>query len=258
MQASAAQTLTLRMVGAAGAMLFAFFFALTYHTPRWVEDFAAGYIEGRVAQKLDDFVDGLAPPSGDGALSRYAAGLYRQNEVKISGYKELLKGNIREQLAICIPQIRAMSDEWRDRLETWARHGAQLSIGELQIDNTRLVALIQSGYLAVVADLAHDIRIFAASNAAAFLLLLLLLVSFLKPEFVRELFVPGILLAVSTLACTCLYVFEQDWLLTIVQGSYLGMAYTAWLGVCFLLLCDVWLNQARVTTRVVQALTGIG
>jgi hypothetical protein len=252
MPSPAAQRLTLRIIGAAGTILFAFFFALTWHTPRWVEDFAAGYIEGRVATKLDTAIDRLGVPQGDSAVSRYAAELYRRNEQQISGYKELLKGNLREQLALCIPQIRAMSDELRERVESWVRQGALLSIGELQLDNSRLVAMIQSGYLAVVADLTHDIRIFAASNAAAFLLLLL--VSFLKPGFLRELFVPAILLAISTLACAYLYVFGQDWLLTIIQGSYLGAAYTAWLGVAFLLLCDVWLNQARVSARILEGL----
>jgi hypothetical protein len=113
---------------------------------------------------------------------------------------------------------------------------------------------MQSGYLAVVADLTRDIRIFTASNSVAFLLLLL--VSFLKPEAVRELFVPGVLLAISTLACTYLYVFEQDWLLTIVHGSYLGWAYAAWLALAFGFLCDIWLNQARVTARVTEGVVG--
>src|ERR1044071_3890617 len=118
MQASTAQTYSLRIIGAAGALLFAFFLALTWHTPRWVEDFAAGYIEGRVAAKLDTAIDHLGAPQGDGALSRYAAELYRRNEQQISGYQQLLKSNLREQLALCIPQIRAMSDELRERLES--------------------------------------------------------------------------------------------------------------------------------------------
>src|SRR5262249_47569869 len=99
MQTPAARKLTLQIIGAAGAILFALFFALTFHTPRWAEDFAADYIEGRVAEKLDTFVDGLGPSTGDSAMSRYAAELYRKNEEKITGYKELLKRDIREQLA---------------------------------------------------------------------------------------------------------------------------------------------------------------
>lgn len=250
MQGSATQRLVLRIIGVAGAALFAFFFVLTYHRPAWVEDFAASYIESQVAKKLDATIDNLGPPTGDGALSRFAAELYRQNQTKISEYKELLKGNVREQLAICIPQVRQMNEELRRKLESWVEAGAKLSIGELQLDNSRLVGLIQSGYLAVVADLTRDIRVFAASNGIAFLLLLL--VSFLKPDAIRELFVPAVLLTISTLTCAYLYVFEQNWLLTIIHGNYLGFAYAAYLGVSFLFLCDVWFNEARATIKLME------
>ena len=252
MQESATQRLVLRIIGVAGAALFAFFFVLTYHRPAWVEDFAASYIESQVAKKVDATIDNLAPPAADSALSRYAAELYRKNEAKISGYKELLKGEVREQLAICIPEVREMSEELRRKLESWVEEGAKLSIGELQLDNSRLVGLIQSGYLAVVADLTRDIRIFAASNAIAFLLLVL--VSILKPGAARELFVLAVLLTISTVTCTYLYVFEQNWLLTIIHGDYLGFAYAAYLGVAFLFLCDVWFNKARVTIRLMDIL----
>ena len=40
--------------------------------------------------------------------------------------------------------------------------------------------------------------------------------------------------------------FEQNWLLTMIQGSYLGLAYDAWLLVSFLFLCDVWLSPGRL------------
>ena len=49
--------------------------------------------------------------------------------------------------------------------------------------------------------------------------LLLSLVSFLKPRAIRHLFVPGVLLFVATLLCAWLYVFEQNWLLTIIHGE---------------------------------------
>ena len=58
-----------------------------------------------------------------------------------------------------------------------------------------------------------------------------MLVSFLKPEDTRALFVPGVLLTVSTLTCAYLYLFEQNWLLTMIHGNYLGFAYAAYLGV---------------------------
>jgi len=255
MQDSATQRLVLRIIGVAGAALFAFFFVLTYHRPAWVEDFAASYIESQVAEKVDATIDGLGAPQGKDALSRYAAELYRQNEAKISEYKSLLKGNIREQLAICIPQIRALGDEQRRKLEQWVEEGAVLSIGELQLDNSRLVTLIQSGYLATVADLKREIRVFTASNAIVFLLLVL--VSFLRPQSVRLLFIPGLLLALSTLICAFLYAFQQNWLLTIIHRDYLGFTYAAYLGIVFLFYCDIWFNEGRISARILRLLVGI-
>ena len=61
-----------------------------------------------------------------------------------------------------------------------------------------------------------------------------------------------LLLAIATVFCTYLYVFEQNWLMTIVEGSYLGWAYAGWLGVAYLFLCDIALNRGRVTTRLVN------
>lgn len=253
MEKAAIRNLTLRIVGFAGATLFAFFFALTYHTPRWVEDFAAEYIEALVAQHVDATIERLGPPTGGDAMSRYAARLYEKNQTSISGFKELLKKEAREQLVDCIDKARSLSVEARATLERLINQSATGSIGALQLENARLASLIQSGYLQVVADLQREIRIFTASNAIAFLLLVL--ASFLRPEFSRELFVPGILLAISTLICTYLYVFEQDWLLTMIHGDYLGVAYVVYLGFVFLILCDIVLNRARVTIKLIRLAT---
>ena len=106
----------------------------------------------------------------------------------------------------------------------------------------------------VAAKLKGDIRIFAATNAGVFLLMVLL--SFLKPQAVRHLFLPGLLLTVATVFCACMYVFEQNWLLTIIHGDYLGLAYAAYLGAAFLFLCDIALNRGRVTTRLVNGRGG--
>ena len=250
-----ARRLTLRITGVAGAALFAFFFALTFHTPEWVEDFARDYLEAQVAKKVDATIDHLAPPRGNDALSRFAADLYRKNEASIADIKVLLKAKAREQLIDCIDQARALGAEQRRNISEWIEQGAMLSIGSLTLDNSRLVTLIQSGYLSVVGDLTHDIRIFTAVNASAFLLLVL--ISFLKPDSVRELFVPGVLLFVSTLLCSYLYVFGQNWLLTIIDGSYLGFAYAGYLGIVFLLLCDVWLNRARVTSAILESAASV-
>jgi hypothetical protein len=252
MQSTAAQKLLLRLVGVAGAALFTAFFWFTYSTPAWVENVAAEYIEARVAEKIDARIDNLRPPAGDGALARYAQQLYQQNEVRIDELKEQLKSEARARMQVCLAQIRELSPELREKLIDWLQEGRLANIDSLLVENRKLTALIQSSYFAVVADLKRDIRVFTATNAAAFLLLVL--VSFLRPDEVTQLFVPGVLLTVATLACAYAYVFEQNWLLTLIHGDYLGFAYTAYLGVVFLFLCDIALNRGRITAHVARAL----
>lgn len=52
--------------------------------------------------------------------------------------------------------------------------------------------------------------------------------------------------------CSYFYVFEQNWLLTVIFNDYLGFTYLAYLAVVFGLLCDIILNRARITTRIVN------
>jgi hypothetical protein len=253
MERSAAQRLTLRIIGCAGAALFACFFFLTYHTPHWVEDFAASYLEKRVTDHVDATIDGLGAPQGDDALSRYAANLYKQNEGRIYELRQRLKASSRAQMASRLAQIRSMTPEQRELVQLGFEAAAEGGIGLLQLENRQLVALIQSGYLKIAAELKREIRGFTAINAFAFLLLVL--VSFLKPDGVRILFVPGVLLCVSTLLCAYLYVFGQNWLLNMIHGSYVGKIYGLYLGVTFLFLCDVMLNRGRVTALIVTGIS---
>ena len=70
-------------------------------------------------------------------------------------------------------------------------------------------------------------------------------------------FLPSALLLTSTLICSFFYVFEQNWLLTIIYDDYLGFAYLGYLGVVFLFLCDIVLNYARITSAIINAILNI-
>jgi hypothetical protein len=49
-------------------------------------------------------------------------------------------------------------------------------------------------------------------------------------------------------------VFGQNWILTVVYADYAGWSYLVGLGVLFLLLVDVGLNRARMTSEVLNAM----
>jgi hypothetical protein len=242
----------LRVLGALGAVVFGLFFALTFSTPQWVERFAVEYIESRVSESIDSRIDAIRPGPGESAAARVAKGLYERNEAALESLKQHFKDGVREKWASALAEVRNFDCECRQKWLNALESGTQLHMRSLEALSQRLTDFIQASYMEVATDLKRDIRIFAATNAAMFLLLVLL--SFLKPQAVRHLFAPGMLLGVATLLCAYLYVFEQNWLLTIIDGSYLGFAYAAYLVVVFLFLCDIALNRGRVTTRLVNGL----
>ena len=251
MDNSTLMTLSLRSIGAIGAAIFLTFFAFTYSVPGWVEDFAADYIESQVQERIDTSIDAIRPPESDGALARLAQSMYERNEAKIEQSKANLKNKVHEQWAAALATVRDLDCECREKWEDWFERGFNTNIALLQAANEQISSFIHSTYMDVATELKRDIRIFTASNAAVFVLLLL--VSFLKPQAMMHLFIPGVLLAISTLICSYFYIFEKNWLLTIIHNSYLGFAYLAWLGVVFLFLCDIVFNRGRVTTEILNA-----
>jgi hypothetical protein len=245
------QKASLRLVGVVGTAVFATFFAFTYSIPGWVEVFAADFIEAEMTQEIDSRIDNFEISAGDSAVSQLAAALYQQNQREIEKLKDALKAGVHEQMATVLAQIRDLDCECREKYAQLFESGFQFDIALLQVANDRIVDFIQMTYMRISSELKRDIRVFTGTNAGVFLLLLL--VSFSKPQAIAQLFVPGVLLTLATAISAYFYLFEQNWLLTIIYGDYLGFLYLAYLGVVFLALCDIVLNRARVTTRIANA-----
>jgi hypothetical protein len=244
----------LGIAGLGGLAIFTFFFALTWSTPQWVESFAADFIQHEIKERIGSRIDRLRPPAGGSALAIGAAEFLRRNQETIDEIKAQLRSGINEQLAAAIAEVRDPNCGCRQTLQSWLDAGASTRLWQLLNDKDRILSFIHATYMEVVTDLKREIRIFTATNAAAFLLLVL--ISFAKPAATRHLLFPGMLLLIATLMCAYLYVSSQDWLLTIIHGSYVGWAYAAYLGVVFLFLVDIAMNRGQVTTRVVNGISG--
>lgn len=251
MNNAALQKFSLRSIGVFGAGIFLSFFAFTYSVPGWVETFAADYIESKAQKRIDASIDAIRPPESENALARLAQSMYEKNEAEIEQLKSDLKNKVHEQWAAALAEVRNLDCECREKWRDWFESGFNTNVALLRAANERISGFIHSTYMDVATELKRDIRIFTASNAGVFLLLLL--VSFVKPQAMMHLFLPAVLLAVSTLVCSYFYIFEQNWLLTIIHNNYLGFVYLTWLGVVFLFFCDIVFNRGRITTEILNA-----
>jgi hypothetical protein len=115
----------------------------------------------------------------------------------------------------------------------------------------RLIELIKTKYLEVEAKLTREFRIFTGTNALAFLLMT---VTALVRRRAGLHFLPvGLVLLLATLVTSYFYLFNQNWLHTIVFADYVGLAYAAYLLFVFAALGDILLNRGRITMMVLDA-----
>ena len=247
-----AKTLSLRTIGIVGATVFLYFFSLTYYVPGWVETFAKGFIEAEVEKRVDSRIDSIQPPKGEGSLAKFANILYEQNQEQIDSLKESLKAKTHKKMAAALAEVRNLDCQCREKWAAVLEQGFESDIAVLQAANDKIVRFVQASYMEVVENLKRDIRIFTGANALIFLALLA--ISFLKPQAVTHLFLPGMLLVLSTVVCSYFYIFEQNWLLTLIYNDFLGFMYVGYLAIVFGFLCDVVFNRGRVTTEIINAL----
>ena len=246
------RALWLRAIAVTGLLIFGSALALVLWQPAVVEQAVTVFIEREAAHEVQSRIEQWEIGSGQTSIEKLAASLRAQNLADQQRLRQALADRVEAQWARAMAEVRDLSCECRERITALLRQGMANQLTLLSSAEAQLTEFIQGQYLRVRAELMRDLTIFSASNALVFLLLLM--ASFLKPSAVLQLFVPGVLLALASVVCAGLYMFEQNWLLTVIYGDYLGTSYLVYLGGVFALLCDVILNRARVTTEIFNAI----
>lgn len=245
--------LALRLVGLAGLIGFGLSLALTYLSPIHVEHVARGFIQNQIERQIRDELGIGREGAGESRIGGLAEDLAEQHNEEIGALRERLATGLNAQVTATVARMQDLGCECRERMRQWLDVATQLRISTLQRAEPQLRQVIEGKYSEIVADLLRDLRIFLGTNLLAFVLLLVL--SIAKPSHVRQLFVPGILLGVAAVAGSVIYLFGQNWFFTLLYGDFVGWAYGVWLLLIFGLFCDIVLFKARVTTRIVDALS---
>ena len=247
----------LRIVGLVGVLIFGASFYFTYGVPGGVEEIAKDFVKERIEEETREKIDSISLAASESTLGKIALKMMKGREKEIDELKLKLQEKAYEKSAAVIAEMRDLSCECRIKYAERLKENMEFRISGLEAMNEKLLGFMKSKYMEVVNKLTQDLRIFTGSNLAMFAFLLL--ASFLKPKAVIQLFVPGILLAASTIICSYFYLFEQNWFLTIIYSDFIGFGYLAYVGGLFLWFCDIIFNKARVTTEIVNmVLNAIG
>jgi DNA-binding CsgD family transcriptional regulator len=248
--------ITLRIIAILGILLFGGGFVFTYSMPSFVEEAGKDFIKSKVEEKTNEKVESFKLKNHkDNPVLKFTSKLMKDNENEVKKLKEKLKLNAHNKLAAVIAEMRNLDCDCRKKYAKRIKENTENRIVSLEKTNAILLDFMKTKYMEVSTKIKTDFRIFTGSNFVVFFVLLL--VSFMKPKAVTHLFLPSILLVVSTLICSYFYIFEQNWFFTIIYNTYFGWGYLTCLGVVFAFLCDIVFNRARITTEIINSILNV-
>jgi hypothetical protein len=242
--------LILRLIGLAGIAIFGLALALTWLSPIQVERAARGFIQSEIERELAERISEAGAGALESRIGRLTKGLAERHEAEIAGLRERMARGLNAEIASTVARMQDPSCACRRLLLERLDSATEARLAALERAGPRLRRVIEGKYSEIVAELLRDLRIFAGSNLLAFLVLVIL--SFSRPDRVRQLFVPALLLVAAAIAASAVYLLGQNWFFTLIHGDFVGLAYTGWLLLIFGLLCDVALFKAKVTTLIVD------
>lgn len=250
----------LRSFGLIGLILFLPLFLFTFSDPHLIEESGKTFIEWKLKKETNKKIDSIQLPSSKGLEKLFGDRIkkfHQTTENKLKNLKKQLKNDAPKIIMTQIAKMSDLSCECRNKWEERLYSSLKFKIASLEKAKAKLAIFAQAKYMEIVEKLTLDIRIFLGANSIVFLFLLL--ASFLKPKATEHLFLPAILILISTVICSYFYIFEQNWFYTIIYNSYTGFGYMAYLGMVFAILCDIIFNKAKITTEIInQLLHAIG
>ena len=240
--------LTLRVIGLCGLIFFALLFYLTYGVPTVVEESAKNFVKHQIEKEIKEKYHAAAESSVAENAIKIAEKLGFEEE----SIRQDLENQLPEKIASVLASMCGYDCEKKKAMTQSITNGMLDRIASIQVGNFNLEQIIKDKYVDIVTSLKRDLRIFLGSNAVVFTVLVL--ISLLKPNATAHLFIPGILLLISTVASCAIYIFGQDWFYTIIYNDYMGFAYSGYIAVIFAFLMDVVFNRGRVTTEIINGL----
>lgn len=236
----------LRLIGFSGVVLFGFVFALTFTSLENIEQSAKGFVTYQIAKEVR-----LAQQAASqSAIAEQASGLAARLGYEKEQIVRDLEEKLPDKIARVVASMCGYDCERQKALSQSIATDYLERITRIQIAEDTLGNIIKGKYIEIVSRLKMDLRIFLGTNFVVFLFLLVL--SFVRPQALMHLFLPGILLLISTFLAMCIYLFGQNWFFSILYNDYMGFGYLAYVAVIFGVLSDIAFNGARVISKIVS------
>jgi hypothetical protein len=234
------------IISVIGTLLFGMAFSLSFMNPLLVERAAREIVRIEVERRVEEKISHFS----NAGIVVFAQRALRRTDDDIARRQQAIRDEVPRKIANVVADMLNADCECRKRIVKYTQQTETERLSSLHQVRTKLVTLIESAYASVTHNLMREFRIFTASNAAAFGLLAI--VTLVRRGATLQLALPAVVLVGAVAVTGSVYLFNQNWLHTIIFAQYVGLAYTAYLISVALLLTDIVFNHARVTTRIVR------
>nr|WP_315490795.1 hypothetical protein [uncultured Rhodoferax sp.] len=236
-----------------GTLLFGAGFLVSFLDPLLVERAAREVVRIEVERKVGEKIDTLS----NSRILGFAQKALQNTEMDIQRAQAALREEVPRRVANVVADMLRADCECRQRLIERLHRSEEEHLSSLTQVRESLSVIVESAYASATKSLMREFRIFSASNAVAFGLLGI--VTLVRRRAKLQLVLPAFVLVGAVSITGGMYLFNQNWLHTIIFGQYIGFGYSLYLAAVALLLSDVAFNRARVTTQIVNsALNAVG
>lgn len=234
-----------------GTLFFAAAFALSLVNPLQVERTAREVIRLEIEARVGQRIDALS----NSRLISLAQRKLNQNQQAMDDSQRALREEAHRKIGNVIADMLKVDCECRQRLVERARQYEVVRLESLTRLQQDLQGFVESAYASVAAKLMREFQIFTGSNALA--LALLGAVTWVRRRASLQLVLPAVVVLGAALITGYFYLFQQNWLHTILFGQYVGLGYVGYLSAVAALLADVVFNRARVTSAIVNLIGNV-
>ncbi|ALN82964.1 hypothetical protein [Lysobacter antibioticus] len=234
------------LVSVLGVLAFGGALVYSFVQPTAIESLARDLIRVEVEQRVGETLHTL----DDSTVSRIATRMSERSRARIAQIGQQLQAGLPRRVAEIAAQMRDPDCACRDRIEAGATAALQMQRERLLDSDTRLTRAIRAKYMQVADALIREFRIFSAANLLVFGLLGV--VTLTRPRAGLHLLLPTLVVLGAAAITACFYLFQQDWLRTVVFGDYVGLTYFVYLGLAGVWLSDISFNHARLTTATIN------
>lgn len=212
----------------------------------FVESLAKQIIRIQIERKAEEKIAAI----DEKFLATKAGAILKSKAEEIGILKERLRSGLPAQVAQVVSEMAELSCECRTKIEKTLVDGFRFEILNASIVQSRLASFIRAKYMETAGQITREFRIFTGTNMVVFALLVA--AAAVKRGAALQLLPPALVLLLTSTITGGLYLFNQDWLHTLIFGDYMGYTYVGYMSFVFAVLSDVIFNRARVTSQVLN------